>query len=55
MFIIEGMVFGLGLGAFYLSSDRIKQYMHILEISVLSNEGIQAIKKAFRLLITGLL
>ncbi|MES2266802.1 MAG: N-6 DNA methylase [Bacteroidota bacterium] len=50
MFIIEGMGFGRGLGALDLSSDRIKQYMHILDISVLSNEGIQAIKEAFRLL-----
>lgn len=48
MFIIEGMGFGRGLGALDLSSDRIKQYMHILDVSVLSNEGIQAIKEAFQ-------
>lgn len=51
MFIIEGMGFGRGLGALDLSSDRIKQYMHILDISVLNEEGIRAIKDAFMPLI----
>ena len=48
MFIIEGMGFGRGLGALDLSSDRIKQYMHVLDISMLSIEGAKAIKDAFR-------
>jgi len=48
MFIIEGMGFGRGLGALDLSSDRIKQYMHILDISVLNDDGIRAIKEAFQ-------
>lgn len=48
MFIIEGMGFGRGLGALDLSSDRIKQYMHVLDISNLSGEDIQEIKDAFR-------
>ncbi|MBV2228474.1 MAG: SAM-dependent methyltransferase [Sphingobacterium mizutaii] len=52
MFIIEGMGFGRGLGALDLSSDRIKQYMHILDISVLNEEGIRAIKDAFMPLIS---
>ncbi|OYD43611.1 N-6 DNA methylase [Sphingobacterium cellulitidis] len=47
MFIIEGMGFGRGLGALDLSSDRIKQYMHILDISVLNSADISTIKDAF--------
>ncbi|MBD1395496.1 N-6 DNA methylase [Mucilaginibacter glaciei] len=48
MFIIEGMGFGRGLGALDLSSDRIKQYMHVLDITGLSNDDKQAIKDAFQ-------
>jgi len=48
MFIIEGMGFGRGLGALDLSSDRIKQYMHVFNIDGLSSEDIEAIKDAFR-------
>jgi hypothetical protein len=47
MFIIEGMGFGRGLGALDLSSDRIKQYMHVLDISMLNIDSMQAIKDAF--------
>ncbi|MFC4143516.1 N-6 DNA methylase [Pedobacter mendelii] len=47
MFIIEGMGFGRGLGALDLSSDRIKQYMHVLDVQLLNPEKIQDIKKAF--------
>nr|WP_315418016.1 N-6 DNA methylase [uncultured Pedobacter sp.] len=47
MFIIEGMGFGRGLGALDLSSDRIKQYMHVLDVNALSPESIQDIKDAF--------
>jgi hypothetical protein len=47
MFIIEGMGFGRGLGVLDLSSERIKQYMHILDISTLSSESVQAIKDSF--------
>lgn len=47
MFIIEGMGFGRGLGALDLSSDRIKDYMHILDVSLLTTDNIEAIKAAF--------
>lgn len=48
MFVIEGMGFGRGLGALDVSSDRIKQYMHVLDISELSNGDKQEIKDAFQ-------
>lgn len=47
MFIIEGMGFGRGLGALDLSSDRIKQYMHVLDVNVLTKESVEEIKTAF--------
>jgi hypothetical protein len=48
MFIIEGMGFGRALGALDLSSDRIKKYMHVLDVGLLNGESIRAIKDAFR-------
>lgn len=48
MFIIEGMGFGRGLGALDLSSERIKQYFHVLDANQLSNENKEAIKLAFQ-------
>lgn len=48
MFIIEGMGFGRGLGVLDLSSDRIKHYMHVLDITVLNSADVEAIKDAFR-------
>jgi hypothetical protein len=48
MFIIEGMGFGRGLGALDLSKERIKQYMHVLDVTRLSGDGIQAIKNSFQ-------
>ncbi|TDO19357.1 N-6 DNA methylase [Pedobacter duraquae] len=52
MFIIEGMGFGRGLGALDLSSDRIKKYMHILDVNLLNAIDIQNIKSAFRTMAT---
>ena len=48
MFIIEGMGFGRGLGALDLNKDRIEEYMHVLDVSRLDNEGIQLIKSTFQ-------
>ncbi len=48
IFMIEGMGFGRGLGALDLSSDRIKQYMHVLDVSQLNEDNIQLIKNAFQ-------
>lgn len=47
MFIIEGMGFGRGLGALDLNKDRIEEYMHMLDVSQLNEEGIRNIKTAF--------
>ncbi len=47
MFIIEGMGFGRGLGALDLNKDRIEDYMQMLDVSKLDEEGIASIKAAF--------
>lgn len=47
MFIIEGMGFGRGLGALDLNKDRIEEFMHLLDPSRLSQDGIDRIKSAF--------
>lgn len=47
MFIIEGMGFGRGRGALDLNKDRIEEYMHLLDPSQLTQQGIDAIKAAF--------
>ncbi len=47
MFIMEGMGFGRGLGALDLSSNRIKDFMHILDPRQLDQSGINSIKQAF--------
>ncbi len=48
MFIMEGMGFGRGQGALDLSKDRIENYMHVLDVSVLNSDSIAEIKDAFR-------
>lgn len=50
MFIIEGMGFGRGLGALDLNKDRIEDYMHMLDASLLDDAGVANIKAAFTLL-----
>lgn len=47
MFIIEGMGFGRGLGALDLNSDRIKDYMHLLDPRRLDPTAVDNIKTAF--------
>lgn len=47
MFITEGMGFGRGLGALDINKDRIENYLHILDPSVLDQAGIDSIKAAF--------
>ena len=47
MFIIEGMGFGRGLGALDLNKDRIENYMHVLDPSLLDEAGVASIKAAF--------
>lgn len=47
MFIIEGMGFGRGLGALDLNKDRIENYMHVLDPTLLDEAGVSSIKSAF--------
>jgi hypothetical protein len=47
IFIIEGMGFGRGQGALDLSKKRIGDYMHMLDIRLLSNEAASQIKQVF--------
>jgi tRNA1(Val) A37 N6-methylase TrmN6 len=47
MFIIEGMGFGRGQGALDLNKDMIEEYMHILDVSQITDEGSALIKSAF--------
>ena len=47
MFIIEGLGFGRGLGALDMNKDRIEDYMHMLDATQLSEDGVANIKAAF--------
>lgn len=47
MFFMEGMGFGRGLGALDLNKDRIENFFHILDPSLLSKAHIRKIKNAF--------
>jgi len=47
MFIIEGMGFGRGLGALDLNKDRIEDYLHILDVSLLNGTQVDQIKNSF--------
>lgn len=47
---IEGMFFGKGLGALDLNQTRFKNYMHILNIEILSQEQKTEIKSLFSII-----
>ena len=47
MFIIEGLGFGRGLGALDLNKNRIEDYMHMLNPSLLDQHQAQQVKNAF--------
>lgn len=47
MFITEGLGFGRGEGVLDINKDRIEEYMHMLDTSVLNEDQINQIKTAF--------